>query len=78
MTTEEERALIAEIVQLPLAPVVMRGFTAKRRTAHFGHVYGYETGPLAPGAAGGVSAAAPGGGRRRSGPSIRRRSAKRC
>jgi hypothetical protein len=51
MTAEEERVLIAEIVQLPLAPVVMRGFTAKRRTAHFGHVYGYETWRLTPGPA---------------------------
>jgi alkylated DNA repair dioxygenase AlkB len=51
MTAEEERALIAEIVQLPLAPVVMRGFTAKRRTTHFGHVYGYETWRLTPGPA---------------------------
>lgn len=51
ITTDEERDLVAQIVQLPLAPVVMRGFTAKRRTVHFGVVYGYSTWRLTPGPA---------------------------
>jgi alkylated DNA repair dioxygenase AlkB len=46
---DEERLLTDEIATLPLAPVVMRGFTAKRRTVHFGYAYGYESWRLTPG-----------------------------
>jgi hypothetical protein len=35
ISAEEERALVAEIVMLPLAAAVYRGFAAKRRIVHF-------------------------------------------
>jgi alkylated DNA repair dioxygenase AlkB len=35
VTPDEERALIAEIVTLPLTAATYRGFTAKRRIVHF-------------------------------------------
>jgi alkylated DNA repair protein (DNA oxidative demethylase) len=49
ITVDEERALVAAIERLPLAPVVMRGFTARRRTLHYGVVYGYNGRGVTPG-----------------------------
>jgi alkylated DNA repair dioxygenase AlkB len=46
---DDERRLLADAAALPLSAVVMRGFTAKRRTAHFGAVYGYDSWRLDPG-----------------------------
>ena len=42
LTHDEERALIAAIAALPLAPVAFRGFTAKRRAIHFGAGYNFD------------------------------------
>jgi alkylated DNA repair protein (DNA oxidative demethylase) len=49
ITVDEERALVAAIEQLPLAPVVMRGFTARRRTVHYGVLYRYNGRDVEPG-----------------------------
>jgi alkylated DNA repair protein (DNA oxidative demethylase) len=40
---EEEQHLIDVVAAYPLAAVVMRGYTAKRRTAHYGASYEYDT-----------------------------------
>jgi alkylated DNA repair dioxygenase AlkB len=45
----EERALLTAIGSLDLGAVRMRGQVARRRTAHFGWVYGYESARIAPG-----------------------------
>jgi len=49
LSSEEERSLVAHIGAIDLAPVVMRGYTARRRTAHFGAVYGYASWRTTPG-----------------------------
>ncbi len=49
ITPAEERALIERIATLPFTAVVMRGFTARRRTVHFGVVYGFDSRRGAPG-----------------------------
>ena len=49
VSEDEERLLIEHIQQLPLAEVRMHGVTAKRRVAHFGWVYGYESWRITPG-----------------------------
>ena len=49
VSEDEERLLIEHIRQLPLAEVRMHGVTAKRRVAHFGWVYGYESWRITPG-----------------------------
>ena len=43
LSTSDERALIARIEALKFSEVRMHGVTAKRRVAHFGWVYGYES-----------------------------------
>ena len=44
---EEEQALVSGIEQLEFADVKMRDVVAKRRAAHFGRSYAYETAALA-------------------------------
>ena len=44
-----EAALVAGVRDLAFAPVEMRGRVARRRTAHFGWVYGYESWRISPG-----------------------------
>jgi alkylated DNA repair protein (DNA oxidative demethylase) len=39
----EESTLVQNIERLEFSPVIMHGVTAKRRVAHFGYLYGYET-----------------------------------
>ena len=46
---EEERALVAQIQGLSFSDVKMHGVVAKRRTVHFGWLYGYESWQLTPG-----------------------------
>lgn len=43
VTAAEEQALVREIERLDLGKVEMRGVVARRRTAHFGWNYHYET-----------------------------------
>jgi alkylated DNA repair dioxygenase AlkB len=45
----EERELVAALRGLEFSDVRMRGAIARRRTAHFGWLYGYETWRIAPG-----------------------------
>ncbi|HXH82894.1 MAG TPA: alpha-ketoglutarate-dependent dioxygenase AlkB, partial [Candidatus Tectomicrobia bacterium] len=40
---DEERDLVARIAALPFESIHMRGQVARRRTAHFGWRYGYES-----------------------------------
>jgi alkylated DNA repair dioxygenase AlkB len=49
VTEAEEATLLAELRQLEFSVVAMRGQIARRRTAHFGWVYGYESWRLTPG-----------------------------
>jgi alkylated DNA repair dioxygenase AlkB len=49
LSPAEEHALLAELRALAYAPVEMRGQIARRRTAHFGWVYGYESWRIEPG-----------------------------
>lgn len=49
LTTGEEQALLAEVSRLEYHEVKMRGQIARRRTAHFGWTYGYETWRIDPG-----------------------------
>jgi alkylated DNA repair dioxygenase AlkB len=49
LTGDEERALVDAIGAVELSEVRMRGVVARRRTAHFGWRYGYETGRIEPG-----------------------------
>jgi alkylated DNA repair protein (DNA oxidative demethylase) len=49
ITAEEEAALIAAVRGLEFSEVRMRGQTARRRTAHFGWRYGYESWRVEPG-----------------------------
>ena len=50
ITPTDERQLLTAIRTLDFSEVVMRGVTAKRRTAHFGMNYGYESRTATPGA----------------------------
>jgi DNA oxidative demethylase len=43
VSVEQEARLIDIVAAYPLASVVMRGFTAKRRAAHFGASYEYDS-----------------------------------
>ena len=43
LSVSEERALIDNIMTLEFSEVRMHGVVAKRRVAHFGWVYGYES-----------------------------------
>jgi len=49
ITEAEELSLIAAIEGMEFSEVRMHGIAAKRRVAHFGWVYGYETWRIAPG-----------------------------
>jgi alkylated DNA repair dioxygenase AlkB len=42
ITPADERALLAWCATLPFEAVVMRGYVGKRRTVHFGVVYGFD------------------------------------
>lgn len=48
LAAEEEAALLAEIVRLPLAEAIYRQFTAKRRILSFGWRYDFSAGALLP------------------------------
>jgi alkylated DNA repair dioxygenase AlkB len=49
-TTEAEERDLAEAIRgIDFAEVKMHGVVARRRTAHFGWLYGYETARIAPG-----------------------------
>ena len=43
LSMEEERALMEQIMTLDFSEVRMHGVAAKRRVAHFGWIYGYES-----------------------------------
>src|SRR4051794_23772568 len=45
----EEIELLKEIRPLPWEEIRMRGMIARRRTVHFGWLYGYETWKIEPG-----------------------------
>jgi alkylated DNA repair dioxygenase AlkB len=49
LSGDEESALVAAVRTIDFAPVEMRGQIARRRTAHFGWVYGYESWQISPG-----------------------------
>ncbi len=49
ISPEQERALIDEISRVPFSEVKMHGVVARRRTAHFGLNYEYESWRLTPG-----------------------------
>lgn len=49
VTADEERALVDAIAALPFHEVRMRGQVARRRTVHFGWLYGYESSRIEPG-----------------------------
>lgn len=49
VTADEERALVDRIRGLEFSEIRMRGQVARRRTAHFGWQYGYESWRIAPG-----------------------------
>jgi len=46
---DEERELVARLRAQPYEDIRMHGVVAKRRTAHFGWLYGYESWEIAPG-----------------------------
>jgi alkylated DNA repair dioxygenase AlkB len=48
ISPEEEQALLARIAQVPFREVKMRGQVARRRTAHYGWDYGYESWEISP------------------------------
>jgi DNA oxidative demethylase len=45
----EERDLVERVRAIPFSDVRMHGVVARRRTAHFGWLYGYETARIEPG-----------------------------
>jgi alkylated DNA repair protein (DNA oxidative demethylase) len=49
VSEDEERELARHVGALEFSQVKMRGAIARRRTAHFGWLYGYETVRIAPG-----------------------------
>ena len=51
VTEAEERELVAHLGAMEFFAVEMRGQVARRRTAHFGWVYGYESWKISPGPA---------------------------
>ena len=51
ITPEAEQALVARLRDLGWEEVKMRGQVARRRTVHFGWLYGYETWRIEPGPA---------------------------
>ena len=46
---DEEARLVTHVRTIDFSPVAMRGQVARRRTAHFGWVYGYESWRITPG-----------------------------
>jgi alkylated DNA repair protein (DNA oxidative demethylase) len=51
VTEAEEAELLAQVARLPFRSIRMRGQVARRRAAHFGWIYGYESGRIEPGPA---------------------------
>jgi alkylated DNA repair protein (DNA oxidative demethylase) len=49
ISAEEERALAEACGRLPLTAPVMHGIPARRRTGHFGWLYGYDSAKIEPG-----------------------------
>ena len=49
ITEAEERAFATRLSAMEFSAIAMRGQTARRRTAHFGWVYGYESWRITPG-----------------------------
>src|SRR6185436_16700876 len=49
LTPDDERALVDGVRALEFSDVKMRGQIARRRTVHFGWLYGYETWRIEPG-----------------------------
>jgi DNA oxidative demethylase len=49
VSADEERELAASLRAIEFSDVKMRGAIARRRTAHFGWLYGYETWRIEPG-----------------------------
>lgn len=49
LSPSEEAFLLIQVQGLPFADVRMHGVVAKRRTVHFGWIYGYESWELSPG-----------------------------
>ena len=49
ISEDEERALVAHLTSMEFSAVEMRGQVARRRTAHFGWIYGYESWRITPG-----------------------------
>jgi alkylated DNA repair dioxygenase AlkB len=49
ITSDEERELVERVRSLAWEEVKMRGQVARRRTVHFGWLYGYETWRIEPG-----------------------------
>src|SRR2546425_5603817 len=49
MSPAEESSLVEHVRAIAFSAVAMRGQTARRRTAHFGWVYGYESWRITPG-----------------------------
>ena len=48
ISPQEEQALLAHVARVPFREVKMRGQVARRRTAHFGWDYGYESWEISP------------------------------
>ena len=51
VSDDEQRELVGRIRDLGFSDVRMRGQVARRRTVHFGWLYGYESGRIEPGPA---------------------------
>jgi DNA oxidative demethylase len=49
LSETEQSALLGHVRAIVFSPVEMRGQVARRRTAHFGWVYGYESWQITPG-----------------------------
>src|SRR5207248_328100 len=49
VTGPEERSLVEHLATMNFSAVEMRGQVARRRTAHFGWLYGYESWKITPG-----------------------------
>jgi alkylated DNA repair dioxygenase AlkB len=49
LTAEDEAALLEHLGTLPFSTIAMRGQIARRRTIHFGWIYGYESWRITPG-----------------------------
>lgn len=49
VSPEEEQRFLAAVRSLEFSPIKMRGRVARRRTAHFGWRYGYESWRIEPG-----------------------------